>query len=277
MAEPAPTIPETVVVPESEPTPIPEPMLEPAPVPEPTPKPAPVPTIPETVVVPEPEHESVPISEPIPELVSEPTPEPAPEQESGHESLRDAFQKTDDVISAVVGSVHKSKAHDDFDPLATALVSENDGYDKWDKSSSTGDDSAVPIPNGASLQQQKNIAQEVSNAQSVLVHQQSELSAPETTALLNNLLQKWSIFSGSGLFGIGPEGIEHPLYLKLAPLSMGEVVAGRWDNADPKILRVIKQYVDAWRHEQSITYTVNETFEHYLRRVVLRIQKRQNS
>ena len=47
--------------------------------------------------------------------------------------------------------------------------------------------------------------------------------------------------------------------------------------ADPKIVKVIKQYVDAWHHEQGIIFTLNETFEHYLRRVVQRIVKRQNS
>jgi hypothetical protein len=103
----------------------------------------------------------------------------------------------------------------------------------------------------------------------------SELSSPEITQALHQLLHDWSIFSGSGLFGIGPGGYEHPLYLKLASLSMGEVLAGRWEGSNPKITKVIKEYVDAWRHEQGISYTTNETFEHYLRRVIQRILKRQ--
>ncbi len=105
---------------------------------------------------------------------------------------------------------------------------------------------------------------------------QTELSAPHITEALNQLLHEWTIFSGSGFFGTGPGGEEHPLYRKLSSLSMGEVTAGRWDGADPKITKTIKQYVDAWRHEQGVAYTINETFEHYLRRVVQRILKRQN-
>ncbi len=106
---------------------------------------------------------------------------------------------------------------------------------------------------------------------------QSELASSQITDALHQLLHEWSIFGGSGLFGIGPGGSEHPLYRSLAPLSMGEVIAGRWEKADPKVTKIIKQYVDAWRHEQGVAYTINETFEHYLRRVVQRILKRQNS
>lgn len=105
---------------------------------------------------------------------------------------------------------------------------------------------------------------------------QAELSSPEVAAMLDKLLHDWSIFSGSGLFGIGPGGLDHPLFRKLAPLSMGEVLAGRWEGTNPKTVKIIKQYVDAWRHEQAITYTEHETFEHYLRRVVQRILKRQS-
>ena len=105
--------------------------------------------------------------------------------------------------------------------------------------------------------------------------QQSELASPEINKALHDLLDEWPLFAGSGLFGIGPGGMEHPLYKKLSMLSMGEIMAGRWDKADPKIIKVLKEYVNAWRHEQGVAYTINETFEHYLRRVVQRILKRQ--
>ncbi len=105
--------------------------------------------------------------------------------------------------------------------------------------------------------------------------EQSELYSPKITEALQQLLHEWTIFGGSGLFGIGPGGSEHPLYIKLSLLSMGELLAGRWEKADPKLIKVIKQYVDAWRHEQGIAYTIDETFEHYLRRVVQKILKRQ--
>lgn len=112
------------------------------------------------------------------------------------------------------------------------------------------------------------------NAPDVRTHQ-SELSSPEISASLNGLLHEWPLFSGSGFLGIGPGGTEHPLYQRLSKLSMGEVLAGRWEKADAKVIKTIKEYVDAWRHEQGIAYTINETFEHYLRRVVNRILKRQ--
>lgn len=105
---------------------------------------------------------------------------------------------------------------------------------------------------------------------------QSELFSPHINHALHQLLQDWSIFGSSGIFGTGPGGAEHPLYETLAPLSMGEVLAGRWEKADHKIIKIIKQYVDAWRHEQGVAHTPNETFEHYLRRVIQRILKRQN-
>ena len=105
--------------------------------------------------------------------------------------------------------------------------------------------------------------------------EQTELYSPKITEALQQLLHEWTIFGGSGLFGIGPGGSEHPLYIKLSLLSMGELLAGRWEKPDPKLIKVIKQYVDAWRHEQGIAYTIDETFEHYLRRVVQKILKRQ--
>jgi len=104
---------------------------------------------------------------------------------------------------------------------------------------------------------------------------QDELETGEITEALNQLLHEWSLFSGSGLFGTGPGGVEHPLYMKLAQLNMGDVIAGKWDGASPNVTKTIKQYVDAWRHEQGVAYLINETFERYLRRVVQRILKRQ--
>lgn len=104
---------------------------------------------------------------------------------------------------------------------------------------------------------------------------QSELSKPEVTQALENLLNEWPIFKSSGMLGMGPHGVRHPLYVKLAGLSMGEVLAGRFERTDMKAVKIIKEYVLAWRHEQGIAYTINETFEHYLRRVVERILRRQ--
>jgi len=106
---------------------------------------------------------------------------------------------------------------------------------------------------------------------------QSELASPKITKALHELLDEWSIFNASGFLGMGPSGAEHPLYIRLAPLSMGEILTGRYEGADRKVNTVVHDYVNAWRHEQGIAYTPSETFEHYLRRVVQRIQKRQGA
>ena len=104
---------------------------------------------------------------------------------------------------------------------------------------------------------------------------QAELVSPEVTMALTELLHEWKIFASSGIFGMGPGGIEHPLYIKISRLPMGEVLAGRFESADMKVVHAIKDYVDAWRHEQAVAYNPSETFEHYLRRVSQRIMKRQ--
>lgn len=104
---------------------------------------------------------------------------------------------------------------------------------------------------------------------------QSELASPAVTAGLGQLLDEWEHFKQSGMFGTGPSGIDHPLYKKLQTRAMAEVLAGRWEGADQSVIRSIKDYVNAWRHEQGVAYDTNETFEHYLRRVVQRILRRQ--
>ncbi len=104
---------------------------------------------------------------------------------------------------------------------------------------------------------------------------QAELMAPDVTMALGKLLHEWKIFASSGLFGMGPGGLEHPLYVKLSKLSMAEIITGRYDGVDMKVVHSIKDYVDAWRHEQGIAYNPSETFEHYLRRVSQRILRRQ--
>lgn len=105
--------------------------------------------------------------------------------------------------------------------------------------------------------------------------EQRDLTAPEVTAGLEQLLNEWQLFKSSGIFGTGPSGSEHPLYQTLKELPMKEVLDGRFDKSSPEIIRSIKDYTNAWRHEQGVTYVQSETFEHYLRRVVQRILKRQ--
>jgi hypothetical protein len=206
--------------------------------------------------------------------------------------MKSAFEKTDHVISTVVGSVHK-KLPPIPGSIAEIIADDTEsGYESAQKSVSIPSlvtteektDGSSTITYRENKYTKKGIVstETVSSLQKqdidifdVMV-KQTELSTPQITTMLNKLLHEWSIFGGSGLFGMGPGGAEHPLFKQLSVLSMGEVVAGRWNNADPKVIKIIKQYVDAWRHEQGIIFTPNETFEHYLRRVVQRIVKRQS-
>ncbi len=99
----------------------------------------------------------------------------------------------------------------------------------------------------------------------------------EVDAGLEQLLSEWVIFKKSGLFGTGPRGREHPLFKALASLSIPIILAGRYDGATPEIRQSITDYMNGWRYEQGIIYEQDETFEHYLRRVIhhiIDLQKR---
>jgi hypothetical protein len=106
--------------------------------------------------------------------------------------------------------------------------------------------------------------------QESVIEQQSAdpLYAPEITAGLGQLLSEWSLFKSSGIFGTGPSGKDHVLFLKLAPLTMAAVIAGRFDGATTKIKQSIADYMNGWRYEEGILHEHSETFEHYLRRVI---------
>jgi hypothetical protein len=93
---------------------------------------------------------------------------------------------------------------------------------------------------------------------------------------LEQLLSEWSLFKKSGLFGTGPKGRQHPLFATLAPLSLGMIIAGRFDGVTPEIRQSISDYMNGWRYEQGITFENEETFEHYLRRVIRHIIDSQN-
>jgi hypothetical protein len=101
----------------------------------------------------------------------------------------------------------------------------------------------------------------------------------DVDAGLGQLLSEWSLFKKSGFFGTGPHGREHPLFIQLAPLPMAHIVAGRYEGATAEVRQSITDYMNGWRYEQGIIYEQNETFEHYLRRVIkhildLQIKKR---
>lgn len=202
------------------------------------------------------------------------------EQTGKEDMLRSSFEKSDNIISAVVGAVQRKKyvERESSAPLIVddSTVAEPDAEAKHVQREGLQDISRRPVSlaHEIGFPENKHTVKNLGADPSYANVKQSELFSQEITSYLDTLLHEWSIFSGSGIFGTGPGGLEHPLFATLAPLSMGEVIAGRWEGTNPKTLKIIKEYVDAWRHEQGITYTANETFEHYLRRVVERILKR---
>lgn len=102
-----------------------------------------------------------------------------------------------------------------------------------------------------------------------------DLNDPMVNAGLEQLLSEWKLFKSSGLLGTGPNGIDHPLYKKLSQLPMASVVSGRFEGATPEIKQSITDYMNGWRYEQGMVHEMGESFEHYLRRVILFILKKQ--
>lgn len=103
----------------------------------------------------------------------------------------------------------------------------------------------------------------------------SDLNSEKVTAGLKQLLSEWKLFRGSGWFGTGPTGMDHPLYKQLAGLSMAAVVAGRFEGATPEVKQTLADYMNGWHYEQGITHEMGESFDHYLRRVILHILGKQ--
>lgn len=94
---------------------------------------------------------------------------------------------------------------------------------------------------------------------------------PDVEGALRQLLSEWQIFKKSGFLGMGPGGIEHPLFQTLRNLPMSAVVGGRFEGATPEVRQNIADYMNGWRYEHDIVHRLDETFEQYLRRVVAHI------
>jgi len=88
---------------------------------------------------------------------------------------------------------------------------------------------------------------------------------------LDQLLTDWMLFKKSGLFGTGPKGMNHPLYLKIKDLQIPLLLAGRFEGATQEIKQSVTDYMNGWRYEQGIVYDQGENFDHYLRRVIRHI------
>jgi len=98
-----------------------------------------------------------------------------------------------------------------------------------------------------------------------------ELKASAVTQGLEQLLSEWELFRSSGILGMGTSGSEHPLYKRLAPLSMSIIASGDWEGAKKEEIFSVRDYINGWMQEQSIAYLPEESFDHYLRRVVRKI------
>ncbi len=102
-------------------------------------------------------------------------------------------------------------------------------------------------------------------------HPGDPLYTQAVTDGLQQLLLDWQLFNKSGLFGTGPKGLEHPLFLKTKDMLIPILLAGRFDGASQEIKQSVTDYMNGWRYEQGIVYEQGETFEHYLRRVIKHI------
>ncbi len=103
----------------------------------------------------------------------------------------------------------------------------------------------------------------------------TDLNSPEVQSGLEKLLSEWTLFKSSGFLGMGPKGIEHPLYKQLSTMPMAAVIAGRFEGATPQIKQSLTDYMNGWRYEQGIIHELGESFEHYLRRVIKQVLTRQ--
>jgi hypothetical protein len=147
-----------------------------------------------------------------------------------------------------------------------------------------------PVPSTPEIVDAQKVSESATNYQpAALAHSKAKLSTPEdlpeksaaaagdplyTDQIdngLNQLLTDWSLFKKSGLFGTGPKGTEHPLYLKIKDLQIPLLLTGRFEGATQEIKQSITDYMNGWRYEQGIVYSQGENFDHYLRRVIRHI------
>ncbi len=235
--------PRPIETPEPEPTPVP---IAPAP-PVPTPEPVALQLAPEPVLPPEPEPALVspmvepPRVEPQPVVQQEevkPKPTPKPE-------IPPAPQPPKEPVSTPIEDSRWHAAAAAIKPAPVKSLSE----------------SAEPLKSVADVPTQDSISNRA----------EDPLRSQEVNEGLNQLLSDWMLFKKSGLFGTGPNGVEHPLYQKIKDLQIPLLLAGRFEGATQEIKQSITDYMNGWRYEQGIIYEQGETFDHYLRRVIRHI------
>ncbi|OGG86041.1 hypothetical protein A2392_01060 [Candidatus Kaiserbacteria bacterium RIFOXYB1_FULL_46_14] len=221
-----------------------------------------------------------PAPSPIPEkrepTPSVPTKEPVIKPETKNSTLLTNLMEKDKSVATTVSKLQSvsplttpiSKPEQHKVPVKTAEIKEN--------VSPRGDAKLSPVSTITALPEQietlrkKSLDQETEAKKPI-----TDLENEKVTAGLKQLLSEWKLFRGSGWFGTGPTGVNHPLYTKLAGLSMAAVVAGRFEGATPEVKQTLADYMNGWHYEQGITHEMGESFDHYLRRVILHILGKQ--
>lgn len=226
--------PQTPDQPISTPSPTPAPVAPPVAPPAPAPKP---PTPPAPVAPPPAPEPAKPVPPPPAPAPKPPTPTPSPSPVAPTPKPQPAPVTPPASISESTGTALPITPVSDTDPLKTP----------------------EDLPSPESLR--KISADKVGDP----------LYSAEVDSGMNQLLSEWSLFKKSGLFGTGPKGKEHPLFLKLAELQIPLILAGRFEGSTQEIKQSITDYMNGWRYEQGIVYEPGETFEHYLRRVISHI------
>ncbi|MCA9367373.1 hypothetical protein KC887_03890 [Candidatus Kaiserbacteria bacterium] len=221
----------------AQPNPTPKPEPEPAPKPEPTPEPPPPP---KPAPVPEPKPEPTPESVPVPIKTVQATKPPAePLDESRWDKSTIEIAKPTAPTMATTSSTQPSSSSPSLAHSKVKLQTPD------------------VLPDPSSLETSSVAGDPMYTA--------------EVDQGLDQLLAEWPIFKKSGLFGTGPKGRQHPLYLKIKDLQIPLLLSGRFEGATQEIKQSITDYMNGWRYEQGIIYREGENFEQYLRRVIRHI------
>jgi hypothetical protein len=238
--EPQAVVLETAPVYEAPPLPPPAPYIPPAPEPVHVPSvPEPTPYVPPVIVPVQAHYEAVPVATDIPVPAYQPL---SGGQKTGRMQIQDATAVEAPSAWEPTPETTHAQSTTPFTPLS----------DVAEKPLSIDD-----LPTSESLKSAATAG--------------DPLFTLEVDEGLDQLLQEWSIFKKSGLFGTGPKGKEHPLFKKMGPLHIPLILAGRFEGATQEIKQSVTDYMNGWRYEQGLIYQQGETFEHYLRRVIRHI------
>lgn len=210
--------------------------------------------------------------------VSSVTPEPKPTV-----ALKNPETQTSPIMSGLPSREHGGGTNipkvETVSPLTTPVRAPEPAKVEIERPDVTEPvDKLIPVSTATSLPEkietarQKSIEREAEASRPV-----SSLEDEKVTAGLKQLLSEWKLFKGKSWFGGGASGMDHPMYKQLANLTMAAVISGRYEGATPETKYLISDYINGWRYEQGITYEVGETFEHYLRRVILQILSNQKA